>query len=185
MIRAILLILVCILAIIGLVCIYFFSFIIGLIWTRGVPFVVSLNKKRFNILIKYIKLNPEDKVVDLGCGDGRVLRMLEKQGVKNLTGYEINFCVYLLAKIKNKFFKSKAKVYFKNFEKVDLSEYNIVFCYLSTYYVNFLKEKFERELKPGTKIISYAFEVKNWHKPEIIYTNEKNKNLRRVFIYRI
>ena len=132
------------------------SLIIGLIWARGVPFV-SLSKKQLRVIDKNIKLKPGDRVVDLGCGDARVLRMFEKQGVKDLTGYEINFWAYLMAKIKNKLLKSKSKVYFKNFKKVDLSEYNVIFCYLLDNYINSLKEKFDKELKPGTKIISHSF----------------------------
>lgn len=164
---------------------YFFSGAIGLVRARGVPFI-SLNIRELEAVSKCIKLEPNDRIVDLGCGDGRVLRMFEKQGTKHLTGYEVNPWAYLSARIKNRFSKSKAKIYFKNFKKVNLSEYNIVFCYLLDYPMNspLLKEKFDRELKPGTKIISFAFEIKNWHKPEIIYT-KKNKNAGRIFIYKI
>ena len=158
-----------------IVLIYLLSLIIGLIWARGVPFV-SLSKKQLRAVDKNIKLKPDDKVVDLGCGDARVLRMFEKQGVKDLTGYEINFWAYLLAKIKNKLLKSKSKVYFKNFKKVDLSKYNVIFCYLLDNYLNSLKEKFDKELKPGTKIISHSFSIKNWHKPE---------KIGKMFVYRI
>jgi len=158
-----------------LILVYALSLIIGLIWARGVPFV-SLSKKQLRTVDKNIKLKPGDRVVDLGCGDARVLRMFEKQGVKDLTGYEINFWAYLLAKTKNKLLKSKSKVYFKNFKKVDLSEYNVIFCYLLDNYLNSLKEKFDKELKPGTKIISYSFSIKNWHKPE---------KIERMFVYRI
>jgi len=158
-----------------LILVYALSLIIGLIWAKGVPFV-SLSKKQLRAIDKNIKLKPGDRVVDLGCGDARVLRMFEKQGVKDLTGYEINFWAYLSAKIKNKLLKSKSKVYFKNFKKADLSEYNVVFCYLLDYYLNSLKEKFDKELKPGTKIISYGFPIKNWHKPE---------KIGRMFVYRI
>ncbi len=160
------------------------SYVIGLIRARGVPFV-SLSKKRLKTINKHIKLKSTDKVVDLGCGDGRVLRMFEKQGAKDLTGYEVNFWAYLLAKIKSKIFKSKSKIYFKNFKKVNLSRYNIVFCYLLDDCLESLKEKFNKELRPGTKVISYAFQIKNWHKPKIIYTNKKNKKQGRVFVYLI
>ena len=158
-----------------LILVYALSLIIGLIWAKGVPFV-PLSKKQLRAVDKNIKLKPDDKVVDLGCGDARVLRMFEKQGVKDLTGYEINFWAYLMAKIKNKLLKSKSKVYFKNFKKVDLSKYNVIFCYLLDNYVNSLKEKFDKELKPGTRIISYSFSIKNWHKPE---------KIERMFVYRI
>jgi SAM-dependent methyltransferase len=159
-----------------------FSGVIGLIMTRGVPFV-SLTKRQLMAVNKCVKLNSTDRVMDLGCGDGRVLRMFEKQGVKDLTGYEINFWAYLSAKFKNKISKSKAKIYFRNFKKNNLSEYNVIFCYLMPNYLNSLKNKFDQELKPGTKIISYAFQIKNWREPKIIYTNNKNNNLGRIFIY--
>ncbi len=164
--------------------VYVFFLFIGLIWTKRVPFI-PLTKKQLGAINKYIKLKSTDRVVDLGCGDGRVLRMFEKQGVKDLTGYEVNLGVYLLARIENKVLKSKSKIYPKNFKKVNLSEYNIVFCYLSNYCVNSLKEKFDKELRPGTKIISYVFKAKDWHNPEIIYTNKKNKKLGKIFVYRI
>lgn len=152
---------------------FLFSWIIGLIRARGVPFV-PLSKKQLKDIDKHIRLKSSDRVVDLGCGDARVLRMFEKQGVKNLSGYEVNFWAYLLAKMH---FKSKAKIYFKNFKKVDLSKYDVVFCYLLDYYLESLKDKFDKELKPGTKVISYAFQIKNWHKPEVID--------KKIFIYTI
>jgi len=120
-------------------------------------------------------------------GDGRVLRTFEGQGVKDLTGYEVSLWAYLLARIKNKFLKSKSRIIFKNFKRVDLSRYNIVFCYLMDYYINSsaFKNKLDKELKPEAKLISYGFEIKNWREPEIIYTNKENKNLGRIFIYKI
>lgn len=168
----------------GIALAYAFSIFARLIWGKGVPFI-PLTKKQLKAINKHIKLKSSDKIVDLGCGDGRVLRMFEKQGVRDLTGYEINIWAYLLVRIKNKISKSKSKIYLKNFKKVNLSEYNIVFCYLSGYYMNSLKEKFDKELKPGTEIISCAFEAKNWHEPKIIYTNKDNKKLGKIFIYKI
>ena len=111
--------------------------------------------------------------------------MFEKQGVKDLVGYEVNFWIYLLAKVKNKISKSKSKIYLKDFKKVNLSGYNIVFCYLSDYYMDSLKEKFDKELKPRTKIISYVFEAKDWREPKIIYTNKENKKLGKIFVYKM
>jgi len=158
-----------------LVSVYVLSNLVGLIRARGVPFV-PLSKKQLESLNRCVRLNPKDKVVDLGCGDGRVLRIFEKQGVKDLTGYEVNFLAYVLAKIKNKLVHSQSKIYFKNFRRINLSQYNVIFCYLLDYYLNSLKKKFDRELKPGTKIISHSFQIKNWRVPE---------KLGKIFIYRI
>ena len=160
------------------------SLFVWLIWARGIPFI-PLTKKQLKTINRNIKLKPTDRIIDLGCGDGRVLRMFEEQGVKDLVGYEVNFWIYLLAKAKNKISKSKSKIYLKDFKKNNLSEYNIIFCYLSDYYMNSLKEKFDKELRPGTKIISYVFEAKDWREPKIIYTNKENKKLGKIFIYKM
>ena len=157
---------------------------LGLIRARGVPYV-PLNKKQLQSIMDHVQLQATDNLVDLGSGDGRVLRLFEKQGVKNLSGYEVNYWAYLLSLIKNKSYHSKAKIYFKNFRKADLSQYNIIFCYLLEGYLKSLRGKFDKELRPGTKVISYGFPVKDWIEPEIIYSNKENKNLGKIFIYNI
>jgi hypothetical protein len=164
--------------------IWVFSQVVGLIRAKGVPFV-PLTSKKLQEVFNHVKLKPTDSLVDLGSGDGRVLRSFEKQGVTKLAGYEVNYWAYLQSLVKNKFYHSKAKMYFKNFKKVDLGQYNIVFCYLLEGYLTSLKDKFDKELKPGTKVISYGFQVKDWLVPEIIYTIPENKNLGLIFIYTI
>ncbi|MFH0779239.1 MAG: methyltransferase domain-containing protein [Parcubacteria group bacterium] len=162
------------------ICLWAVSSLVALIRGRGVPYV-PLTRDKLDFVNEKIKLNADDRVVDLGCGEGKVLRMFEKQGVIDLTGYEINYWAFLIAKIKNKFHKSKVKVYFKNFNKVDLSQYNVIFCYLLPCVITSLKEKFDRELKPGSRVISYAFEAKDWRTPDVL-SDEKG---RKIFIYKM
>ncbi len=160
-----------------------FSFnVFVLPFTKGVPYV-PLRKKQLNYVVNVFNFNKDLKIVDLGCGDGRVLRKLEKKGFKKLIGYEINLWPYSLAKLKNIFFRSKSKIVLKNFEKINLSQFDIVFCYLLGSYLEQLKEKFEKELNPGSKVISYGFQVKGWKPSQIITTNKKNIKLGRIFIY--
>ena len=162
-----------------------FSFnILSLPFTKGVPYV-PLKEKQLNNIFNNVNLHKDARIVDIGCGDGRVLRILEKDGYKNLYGYEINPWPYLIGKVKNLFSKSKTKIILKNFEKVSLGEYDVIFCYLLKSYLKRLRPKFEKELKPGTKIISYAFEIEGWQPERIIFSNKKNKKLGRTFIYEI
>ncbi|NQT50233.1 hypothetical protein HQ571_06075 [Candidatus Kuenenbacteria bacterium] len=160
--------------------VFIFGTMVGLIRARGVPFV-PLNKKQLSLITKYVKLNPDDKLVDLGCGDGRVLRLFEKQSPAILDGYEVNFWATTLGWIQNLISHSKSKIYYKNFNKIDLSKYNIVFCYLLDTYLLRLRDKFDRELKPGTIIYSYDFEIKDWRRPVEIFKENKS----RIFIYKI
>jgi len=160
------------------------STVVGLVRAKGVPYV-PLSKFQLGLIQKSIKLKENDSVVDLGCGDGRVLRLFEKQGVKRLAGYEINFWAYLKSQIIAFLVKSKAKIFYKNFNQVSLEKYDVVFCYLLERCMSRLRKKFDQELKPGTTVISFAFPIKDWRESKIIYTNEHNKNLNRIFIYHI
>jgi len=160
------------------------SSFIGVIIAWGVPYV-PLSKYQLSLLKKNVKVSKDDKVVDLGCGDGRVLFTFEEMGVENLVGYEVNAWAYVISVLKKKIRRSKAKLYLKNFNPIDLSEYNIVFCYLLPYYLDKIEGKLKKELKPGAKVISFGFEFKNWKPVEIICTDQKNKRLNRIFVYKI
>jgi len=158
---------------------------IALIRTRGVPYV-PLDKEQLLLVNEHVKLSPDEVVVDLGCGDGRVLRLFEQQGITDLTGCEVNYFAYVWGRIKNRWFKSQTTIYLKDFNTIDLSKYTIVFCYLLESYLKRMRDKFDAELRPGTKIISYGFEIKDWHQPsEVIKTNYKRPMFGRIFIYTI
>jgi SAM-dependent methyltransferase len=147
----------------------------------GVPYV-ALKKKNLKKIFSQINLPEHAKIADLGCGDGRVLRYLEKNDYKNLYGYEINLWPYLICRVKNMILGSDMKIYLKNFEKADLKKYDVIFCYLLTSYLEKLKNKFEKELKPGAKIISYGFQIRGWEPSGIVQT-QKNTNVGTVYIY--
>ena len=157
-----------------------FSFnIIILPFARGVPFV-PIKRKKLKKIVENADFSKEARIADLGSGDGRVLRFFEKAGYKNVFGYEINLWAYVICRIMNFFSRSKAKIYLRNFEKVDLGKYDVIFCYLLNTYLMRLKAKFEEELKPGTKIISYGFEIKGWEPANVIYSNKKTGH---IYIY--
>lgn len=160
------------------------SAIIGIIRAQGVPYV-PLSKKQLRLLKDNVEFEPEAKTVDLGCGDGRVLFLFEELGVKDLSGYEVNFWAYLKAKIVGLFKKSKVKLYYKNFKYVDLSGFDVVFCYLLDEYLAKIEYKLKKELKPGTKIVSFAFKFPNWPVDQEIITNKDNSKLNRIYIYRV
>ena len=157
--------------------------LIALIRSRGVPYV-PLTKAQLRAVDKHVKLDASDKVVDLGCGDGRVLRMFEKQGVKEPVGYEINLYACVKAWFINKIKKSRTKVYYKDFNKVDLSKYDVLFCYLLPGYLERIAPLLKKQAKPGVHVISYGFAIAGWKPQAVIYTNKKNKKLGRIFIYK-
>lgn len=47
----------------------------------------------------------------------------------------------------------------RNILSVNVSDADCIFLYLIPHMMKKLEEKFEKELKPGTKIVSYAFSL--------------------------
>lgn len=56
----------------------------------------------------------------------------------------------------------KSEVIWSNFFKTDLSEASVITVYQGQEINNKLKTKFEKELAPGTRIVSYSFTFDGW-----------------------
>jgi precorrin-6B methylase 2 len=107
-------------------------------------------------------LKPGDTVMDLGAGDARLLLIAKRAepGIRAV-GYEGAFFVWLLGKFKIFLSRKKGIAWHrKNFLAEDLSEADVIFAYLSISMMQRLCEKFKTELRPGTRIISHAFRMK-------------------------
>jgi ubiquinone/menaquinone biosynthesis C-methylase UbiE len=112
-------------------------------------------------MIVQADLKPGMHAVDLGAGDGRVLRraMRKVPGIKAV-GYEGAFGVWLLAKFLNVLSPAKPEMKMQNFFNQNFSDVDIVFTYLSIDIMQKLLPKLEKELKPGAKVISNTFSFK-------------------------
>ena len=83
-----------ILVLVGLVFVACFGFVVAF----GAPYVPSLRRDLEPALDKLYQVSPKDTVIDVGCGDGVVLRAVAKRGGRAI-GYEINPVLFLLAKL--------------------------------------------------------------------------------------
>ena len=79
-------------------------------------------------------------------------------------GYEVNPILYLWSrrKIKKLGLESKAKIYFKSFWKADFSQFDVITVFGINYIMGRLERKLDKEIKEGTKVISYAFPFPTW-----------------------
>ena len=130
----------------------------------GAPWVPTPTN-RVRKMLQLAKLKKGARVYDLGCGDGRLVHLASREHRARATGLEFAPVIYAMAKCIQPFQwlkGSRAEIKFRNFYKVDLSDANVIVCYLLPFSMNKLRAKFERELTPGTKIISYAFKMDGW-----------------------
>lgn len=137
-------------------------------------------------MLKLANAGPDDIVYDLGCGDGRILILAVKEfDVKKAVGID-NDPMRIAEATKN---AKKNNVLDKvvliedDFFNVDISEATIVTLFLLTVVNEMLRPKFEKELQPGTRIVSHEFRIPGW-KPKKIINVQDNIGLSHiVYLY--
>lgn len=130
-------------------------------------------------LLALAQVAPTDVVCDLGCGDGRIVARAASVGAQSV-GFEVSLLPYLAARLRT-MRERKARVRFANFWHTSLHEATVVYAFLLPSCMQRLKEKLERELKPGSRVITYTFAVPGWT-PEKI---DRPNGALSFYLYRI
>lgn len=147
------------------------SIIVGLFQTGGVPFVSTSNKD-FDKILQAAELRAGETIYDLGCGKATLLiKAAKKLGAKGI-GYELSLWPWLWAQFNILISRADVKVYMKNFFNADLSRADVVFCYLFPEVMAKLEPKFKKEMKPGSRLVSYSFKLPFLTPDRIIETKD-------------
>jgi|GEM_PF-400567 len=147
----------------------------------GAPFVPT-PMDRVKKMIALAKIKPGEKVYDIGCGDGRMVYVAANDYKANATGFELSPLVFCLARIRKFFWGSKAKIQFTDFRYKNLSDADVIVCYLLPESLARLQPKLDAELKKGARVISYAFPIGDWkvtHREE----RDRDHNLAPIWVY--
>ena len=119
-------------------------------------------------MLKKANVSKGDVVFDLGSGDGRIpIAAVQKYGAKRATGVEINPDLVKQSQENAKKAGVDDRVEFlqQDLFQTDLSDANVVTLYLLPDVNLKLRPKLFKELKPGTRVVSHAFNMGEW-KPE-------------------
>lgn len=141
---------------------------------------VPMWSKDVDSVIELADIKPGEKFCDLGCGDGKVVLAAAKQQAKAI-GYDISLLLYVIAKTRSWFSKGQVEIKFRDFWLVDLGDMDIVFFFLIPRIFPKMKAKLEKELKPGSRVITYVWPMKGWEAIKII----KRKNGPPIHLYKI
>ena len=123
-----------------------------------------------NGFFQLVSVSTSDVVYDLGCGDGRLLFAALEKGAGRAVGVELD--PEPLATVREEAEKrgveGRVTFYQADIMSVNLSDATIVFTYLCSAAALALKEKFERELKPGTRVVMEMFPIPGWKPRRVI-----------------
>jgi ubiquinone/menaquinone biosynthesis C-methylase UbiE len=118
-------------------------------------------------MLKLAQVTKDDYVIDLGSGDGRiVIAAAQKFGAHGM-GIDLNPERIAEARENAKKAGVTDLVEFKEGDlfKADLSKATVITMYLLTSVNMRIRDKLLTELKPGTRLVSHAFDMGEW-KPE-------------------
>ena len=121
----------------------------------GAPYIQNDDKVIVESL-KLAKVNKETKLIDLGSGNGKVLRIAQKHfNTLECLGYELAPWPYFLSKI------HKTKTLRKSIFDADLNDVDVIYVYLLPKLLKKLSNKFAqlKAQKPHVKIISSVFKI--------------------------
>lgn len=106
-------------------------------------------------------VSAKDIVYELGSGDGEfVLTASSEFSAKKAVGIEIDYSRYFVSQIK-KLIVKKRNVQFvrSDFKKISLREADVVYFYLVPRVIDRIMPKLSKELKKGTRIVSYKYRL--------------------------
>lgn len=148
-----------------------------------VPYVPSTQRVAKK-MIEAAKLKRGERVVDLGCGDGRLLLYAERAALTHGVGFELAPLVYFLARLRKLFARAKYTVHFKNLFSADLHDADVIFCYLIPNIMPRLVAKILKECKKGTRVISNTFKIPGLTVSHII-ERDPAARIPTIYVYRV
>ena len=145
-----------------------FIFSLALAGWSFAPWVPAF-KKDLPRIANLADLKPDQKFYELGSGTGRICFYINKVSGSQAIGLEIGLPLFLISKLKQVLARNKnVKFKYRNLFKQNLSDADVVYLFgIPRTIKDKLRQKLENDLKPGAKVISYAFPIEDWQ-PEII-----------------
>lgn len=146
---------------------------------------VPIRRRDIKKIFQLANLQPGQVFYDLGCGDGRVvMRAAADRGAKAI-GLEIALPFYLICKFRQLWNRNKNISFkYRNLFKEDLSQADVVYFFgiPTVLKNNRIGDKLKKELKPGAKVVSYAFSIPGW---EYFAKERSVDNDLPIFLYQI
>lgn len=123
----------------------------------GAPYLPTLNSQ-ITTALELLQLKTGDTLLELGCGDGRVLVAAAKQGLV-VIGYELNPLLAALAWLRTRRYRQQVRVVWGNFWRQEWPLAQAIFVFLLPRYMSKLDKKVMQYKHKPVKVVSFAFSV--------------------------
>lgn len=129
----------------------------GFVVAFGAPYLPTF-KKQVETALDLADLKPGETLLELGCGDGRVLVAAAHRGWRAV-GYELNPILALLAWFRTRRYRGKVRIIWANFWCSNWPPADAIFTFLLPRYMEKLNKKVAQYPYQPVKLVSFAFKV--------------------------
>jgi hypothetical protein len=129
----------------------------GSVLLFGAPYLPTLGPQ-VGVALKMADLQKGQTLLELGCGDGKVLVAAAKQGL-NVVGYELNPLLIMICWVRTIRYRKQVKIIWGNFWRKQWPPADAVFTFLLPKYMEKLNKKVMQSIYRPVKVVSFAFEI--------------------------
>src|SRR5688572_13654535 len=133
----------------------------GAVVFRGAPYVPT-HRRSVGHALDLLELKKDELLVDLGSGDGNVLRAAAARGHRAV-GYEINPILCVIAKLRCLHYRGRVSVRLRDFWLAELPpDTKAIFVFLAGPHMRHMAAKIEKEMAKRhepLKVLSYGFAI--------------------------
>lgn len=155
--------------------------LLSMVWPPDSPWSPwwRTSKRIALIMCRLAKISENDMIYDMGSGDGTALITAAKKYGARGVGVEIDPLRVWISKLAIRLHGVSQNITIRrsNFFDVNTSHATVVFMYLIPKTLNRLKPKLLKELKPGTRIVTFVYKIDL----PLIASDEKNE----VYVFEI
>lgn len=123
----------------------------------GAPFLPTL-RPQIEAALDLLGLKAGDTLLELGCGDGRVLIAAAERGL-NAVGYELNPVMAMIAWVRTRHYGKQIRVVWGDYWRVQWPAAEGIFAFILSRYMRKLDKKVAQYPHKPIKVASFAFEI--------------------------
>lgn len=137
-------------------------------------------------MLRLAEVKPNETVYDLGCGDARMLvTAAERFGARGI-GVELDPEVFALAveNLRRHRLEEHIRLVRGDMFKADLRDADVVALYLLPEALARLRPQLERQLRPGTRVVTHDFAVPGWQAAQKETIPRGDGTAHTIYLYR-
>lgn len=121
-------------------------------------------RRSVEMMLRLAEVSPRDTVYDLGAGTGAIVFRAARTYRARVVGVEVEPFRYLILRVRRWLgpFADRITLRWGNLFDIDFRDATVITAFLWPGAMARLRPKFERELPPGARIVSYYHPVPGW-----------------------